>query len=219
MLLKLEREKEHKLGFVKSVVGKLIAYRMMVPNGKFYLGQLIRISRSVPGDSMDRVVKVTDWGRSEAWFWRNMIPFCGKRTFLPDPSYRLPPTSMHGYTDAAGGSIVNVGYGVGAVLGDQWWAYIPWGEAINRGRLYVDGTRLDCKMSAWELLGPLLLLSAGKELVENRSLVVPVDNQGSVSIYRKGWCTSCMLCTTLVLAISEVAASVNCKLEIDEIRR
>lgn len=219
MLIKLGEENRHKLGYVKSVVGKLIAYRTMVPNGKFYLGQLIRISRSGPGDSMDREVRMTDWGRSEAWFWRNMMPFCGRRTVLPDPCYRLPPSTARGHTDAAGGSTVHVGYGVGAVLGEQWWTYIPWGEAINKGRMYVDGTRLDCKMSAWELLGPLLLLCAGRDHVENRSLVVPVDNQGSVSIYGKGWCTSCMLCTTLALAISEVAASLNCELEIVKIRR
>ena len=74
-------------------------------------------------------------------------------------------------------------------------------------------------MSALELLGPLLILTAGKEHVRNKSLIVPVDNYGSVVIYRKGWCTSCMLCTTIALAISEVAASIGCKLEVVKIRR
>jgi hypothetical protein len=207
------------LGFVKSIVGKLIAYRLMVPNGKYYLGQLIRISRSGPMDSMDRQVIVSDWARSEAWFWRNMMPFCGKRTHLPDPDYCLPPRTLHGHTDAAGGTTLHVGYGVGAVLGEHWWTYLPWGTNINKGKLYKDGGRLDCKMSAWELLGPLLLLTAGVELVRDRSLVIPVDNQGSVAIFQKGWCCSCQLCTTLALAISEVSASINCKLEIVKIRR
>ena len=36
MLLKLEELDIHKLGFVKSIVGKLIHYRTMVPNGKYY---------------------------------------------------------------------------------------------------------------------------------------------------------------------------------------
>ena len=69
MLIMLEKEDTLKLGFAKSIVGKLIHYRMMVPNGKFYLGQLIRISKSGPKDSMEREFKMTDWARHEAWFW------------------------------------------------------------------------------------------------------------------------------------------------------
>ena len=96
---------------------------------------------------------------------------------------------------------------------------MPWGPRINSLALHSDNKRLDSKMSAWELLGPLLLLTAGREHVRNRALIIPVDNAGSVAIYRKGWCTSCMLCTTLALAISEVATSLNCNLEIVKIRR
>ena len=96
---------------------------------------------------------------------------------------------------------------------------MPWGPAINRGKVYRDGVRLDCKMSAWELVGPLMVLTAGVEMVKGRSLVIRVDNAGSVSIFKKGWCTSCMLCTTLVLAISEVSASIHCRIEIVKIRR
>ena len=96
---------------------------------------------------------------------------------------------------------------------------MPWGEVINSDQLYVDGKRMSCKMSAWELLGPLLVLTAGVELVRNRSLIVMVDNSGSVAIYKKGWCTSCMLCTTLALAISEVSAAINCRLEIVKVMR
>ena len=74
-------------------------------------------------------------------------------------------------------------------------------------------------MSAWKLLGPLLVLTVGVYLVKNCSLIVPVDNVGSVAIYKKWWCTSCILSTTVALAISEVAASINCKLEIVKIKR
>ena len=73
-------------------------------------------------------------------------------------------------------------------------------------------------MTSW-FLGPLLVLSAGVEIVKNRSLIIPVDNYGSVVIYKKGWCSSCQLCSTLALAISEVATSINCQLEIVKIRR
>ena len=74
-------------------------------------------------------------------------------------------------------------------------------------------------MSLLEMLGALLVLTAGMDIVRNKNLIVPVDNAGTVAIYNKGWCTSCMLCTTVALAISEVAASINCKLEIIKIKR
>ena len=219
MLCALEQSAEHKLRFVKRIVGKLVHYRMMVPNGKFYLGQLIKVSFSEPGDNLEKVVRMTDWARAEAWYWRNMLPFCGRRTRIPDPFYCLPPWTLRAHTDAAGGSRVHRGHGAGAVLGEEWWCYLPWGDSINEGRLHSDGKMLDKKMSALELVGPLTVLTAGVELVRGRDLVIPVDNQGSVSIFRKGWCSGCSLATTLALAISEVAASIDCRLEIVKIRR
>ena len=219
MLMLLEQAEEHKLRFLKRIVGKLIHYRLMVPNGKFYLGQLIKVSTSDQEADLEMMVRVPDWARAEAWYWRNVMPFCGHRTRLPDPGYCLPPWTLRAHTDAAGGSRVHCGFGAGAVLGEEWWAYLPWGDRINQGSLHSDSKRLDSKMSAWELVGPLLVLSAGVELVKGKSLVIPVDNQGSVSIFKKGWCTGCSLATTLALAISEVAASIDCKLEIVKIRR
>ena len=218
MLRCMEEEKIHKLGFIKSIAGKLVHYRLMVPQGKFHLGQIIRMGRSSPKENMERMVELSDWAREEANFWRLRLGFCSRRTLLPDPSYRLPPWTLTVDTDAAGGSTKNWGYGSGAVLGD-WWAYLPWGEVINSDQLYCDGKRMSCKMLAWELVGPLMVLTAGMELVKNKGLIVMVDNSGSVAIYKKGWCTSCMLCTTLALAISEVAVSINCKLEIRKVTR
>ena len=219
MLRQVEEQDVLTLGFVKSVTGKLVHYRAMVPLGKFHLGQLIRMSISKMEDKMDKEVAVTEWARAESYYWSVMLPFCGKRTVLPDPGFQLPPWTLTADTDAAGGTMKSRGYGVGCVLGEHWWCYLPWGEAINSGALYRDGGRLDCKMSAWELLGPLLVLAAGKDLVMNKSLIIQVDNAGSVAIYEKGWCTSCMLCTTVALAISELAAALNCRLEIRKVMR
>jgi len=68
MLSMLEQTAEHKLKFLKRIVGKLIHYCLMVPNGKFYLGQLIKVSKSNQGDDLERMVRMTDWTRAEAWY-------------------------------------------------------------------------------------------------------------------------------------------------------
>jgi hypothetical protein len=219
MLGQVEEGRSATLGLVKSVTGKLVHYRLLVPMGKFYLGQLIRMGISGQGDRMDREVEVTEWARAEACYWIRMLQFCGRRTLLPDPDFSLPPWILTADTDAAGGTTKGWGYGAGGVMGDRWWCYVPWGEAINQGGVFRDGVQLSSKMSAWELVGPLLVLTSGAGMLRGKSLIIQVDNAGSVAIYKKGWCTSCMLCTTLALAICEVAVAINCKLEIKKVMR
>ena len=219
MLLKVEQGSTHTVRFMKSVTGKLVHYRLMVPDGKFHLGQLIKASGTKEEEHLDKVVALSDWARAEAWYWRCLLPFCAKRMPLPDPDYGLPPWTMHAYTDSAGGTTASLGRGAGAVIAPSWWCYLPWGEVINGYKKFEDGVMFRNKMSAWELVGPLLVLTAGVDRVRNRNLIIPVDNAGSVAIFQKGWCTSCLLCSTLVLAISEVAASINCRVEIVKIAR
>jgi hypothetical protein len=217
-LTRVVEEPEQTLRFMKSVAGKIIDIRLMVPGGKFNVGQLIRHGIGEKSD-LDRLFPVSDWCREEAMFWRTMLPFCGGKVPLPDPDDCLPVWALQAYTDSAGGSTQHIGGGMGALIYPDWWTYTPWGRAINSGKRYRDGKMLSKKMSAWELVPCLAVLCAGSEVVRGRPLVIYVDNSGSVAIYNKGWCTSCMLCTTLVVAMSQVAAAVNCRLEIRKIRR
>ena len=112
----LEDGAQHTIAFLKTITGKLVHYRLMVPQGKYHLGQLIRATLCKHGEDMSRLITVSDWARAEAWYWRCLLPFCAHRSKLPDPSYNLPPWTIHAYTDAAGGTTTNIGRGVGAVV-------------------------------------------------------------------------------------------------------
>lgn len=217
-LTRVVEEPEQTLRFMKSVAGKIIDIRLMVPSGKFNVGQLIRHGIGETAD-LDKLFSVSDWCRAEAMFWMTMLPFCCRRLPLPDPDDSVPAWALQAYTDSAGGSTQSIGVGMGAVIYPNWWTYAAWGRAINSGKRYRDGKKLANKMSAWELLPCLAVLCAGSEVVRGRPLVIHVDNSGSVAIFKKGWCTSCMLCTTLVVAINQVAAAVNCRVEIRKIKR
>ena len=46
-----------------------------------------------------------------------------------------------------------------------------------------------------------------------------VDNAGSVFIWKKGYSSSCRLSSTLVKAISCIAAALSCRLELEKITR
>ena len=72
---------------------------------------------------------------------------------------------------------------------------LPWGRAINAGRLTGDGRMLDRIMSALELVGPLLALCSAPMLLKGRPLRFHVDNSGSVFIFKKGSALgSCSFC-------------------------
>ena len=82
-----------------------------------------------------------------------------------------------------------------------------------------DGGKLGRKLSALELVGPLICVAAGNGWCRNRPVRIWVDNAGSVLIWEKGYSNSCALCTTLVKAIAAVAAGIGCQLYIQKIRR
>jgi hypothetical protein len=128
------------------------------------------------------------------------------------------PWACQAFTDAAGGSLDRLGAGTGGVMGD-WWFYIPWAKRINAGGWRIDGCKVGRKLSALELVGPLVTLVAGHHLVRNRQLVIWVDNAGAVAIWDKGYSTRCSLSSTIVSTISAVAAAIGCSVFIKKITR
>ena len=108
---------------------------------------------------------------------------------------------------------------MGAVLYPNWWAYAKWGHNVNSGKRYRDGKKTSNKMSALELIPPLVALCSAGSFLRGKPLVFFVDNSGSVAMLNKGWSTSCMLCNTLIVAISQVAAALHCKAALRKIKR
>ena len=117
------------------------------------------------------------------------------------------------------GSLTTMGAGICAVIYPHWWAYAKWGQNINCGKRYRDGKKLSNKMSALELIPPLVVLCSSGEMLRGKAVRFYVDNSGSVAMYNKGWSSTCMLCNTLVVAISQVAAALHCRVELRKIKR
>ena len=102
-----------------------------------------------------------------------------------------------------------------------WWSYLPWSKPINSGQLVKDGTdrQLDRLLSAWELVGPLLALSGGMARFRGFPVKIWVDNIGSVCIWKKGYSSSCRICSTIVKAIASLEATFGCQVVISKITR
>ena len=109
------------------------------------------------------------------------------------------------------------GHGTGGI-GGPFWFMVPWGKKINSGAKAADGKRLCRKLSALELVGPLICVAGDFKTCKGRPMRVWVDNAGSVGIWRKGY-SKCGLCATLVKAIGTVAAAIGCSITIQKITR
>jgi hypothetical protein len=128
------------------------------------------------------------------------------------------PWAEQVYTDAGGGSLNRLGAGIGGVCG-SWWFYIPWPQTINSGGWRVEGKKVGRKLSALELIGPLVAITAGHKLFANKHATVWVDNAGSVAIWNKGYSTRYRLSSTIVTTTHTIAAAIGCTLHIQKIRR
>ena len=153
--------------------------------------------------------------KRQMWFWFTMLRMCSGKCAIPDPDYGLPPWALDIYTDSAGGSPEG-NRGAGVVC-SFWWAFLPWSHKINRGGKSSNGRSLAHMMSALELIGPLIAISSGYQWCRNNPIRFWVDNAGSVFIWKKGYRSSCLLLSTLVKAISSVAAGLGCHVDITKI--
>jgi hypothetical protein len=199
-----------------SLVGKILNIKPLIPGAKFNIDHLIR-ANNVSKKGSD-LIAISGSMKDQLYFWRLVLPLCSGNIPIPNKSLQVAPWVMETYTDAAGGSVRSSWHGVGAIA-SNWWSYLMWGKKINIGAPCSDGRKLDSVMSALELVGPLLIVSAGHKWCKLNQVRVWVDNMASVSIYKKGYSSSCRLSTTLVKAMSTVAVGIGCRLEIEKITR
>ena len=93
----------------------------------------------------------------------------------------MPAWTREVFTDAAGGTLDSVGRGCGSVS-EEWWFYVPWTWKINAGVKVADGKKLSRKLSAFELVGPLVAMAAAPDRWRGQVVRFWVDNAGSVRI-------------------------------------
>ena len=201
---------------VWSLVGKLLHYAPLIPEAKFNINHLIKATslstlRRFP-------VNITPDMKRQLHFWWIMLRATDGRCSIPAPPKPSPPWAATFYTDAAGGSSLSIGQGTGGI-GPNFYFMVPWGRKINSGMRSDDGKQLSKKMSALELVGPLICVAAGFDICRGRHVCIWVDNSGSVAIWKKGYSATCPLSTTLAAAIGRVAAALGATVAIQKVTR
>ena len=200
---------------VQSLAGKLINVRPLIPAGKFNIDHIMA---ALAESSKKDKVWLSEECKRQLRFWEVALLACEGRLSIPESDKSLPPWAADIYTDAAGGTLDSRGRGTGGVMGNSWF-YVPWTSGINGGYTKVDNKKVGRKLSALELVGPLVALVVFAEKCRSSPVNIWVDNAGSVGVWRKGYSNFCRLCTTLVKAISVVAAGLGCTVEVKKITR
>jgi hypothetical protein len=199
-----------------SLTGRIIHYAPLIPAGKYNIRHIIK-ANSVAADKNFQV-PITAELKRQLYFWLLIIRIGYGHTGIPRPEHCLPAWATEFYTDAAAGSMDSIGRGCGGLSGN-WWFYVPWPWKINCGVKAADGKKLSRKLSALELVGPLICVAAAAEKCRDQPVKICVDNVGSVKIWKKGYSSSCELCSALVTATATVTAALGCQLGIEKITR
>jgi hypothetical protein len=190
-----------------SLCGRFLHYAPLIPGGRFNINHILAANNIL--EDRAHPAAVSPALKPQLSFWAVCLKATNGRCSIPVPFQRPAPWAADYYTDAAGGTLDSPGRGCGGVA-PGFWFYVPWPRKISAGVKFSDGKKLSRKLSALELVGPLICLSANFQQCKNSVVTIWVDNAGSVKIWEKGYSTSCQLCNTLVKAIACVAASAGC---------
>ena len=216
----LREEREGTARMIKKLCGKLVDIRDLVEGAKFHLAHLIMAANEFnEKEDLERMVEVDDWLEKDLYYFSIVLPGFSRRAELQDPDRRAMAGSAKAYTDAAGGSRTKVGRGVGMLVEGTTWTFVPWARRINEGWRAYDGKSLAHKMSAWELVGALLVVCCTGNSLSGKQVEIFVDNDGSVRMWDKGWTTKCDLCNTILMAMHQISVALDIEVFVSGIAR
>ena len=200
-----------------EMVGKILYVAPLIPESRYHLSALLKINKL--SEDPNHLVKLDDLARDQLVWWRAMIQLCATGSPIPSGYNVCPLWAQFADSDAAGGSLLVGGRGVGAMLKDQW-TFLHWPAFINSNmKAECCGVMWRHKLSFLELVGHALHIMAFSDKVTGRTICSLIDNHGSVVIARKGRDLKCPVSDCLVRACNYVATALQCKTFVADIAR
>ena len=206
-------------GELASLAGMLVDKIFLLKGARFNIGEITKlVVMEVPEDEE---VGLTDVAREQLRWWFIHIQRAAFVNHIRHPEEKLwfPAGAPEVYTDAAGGSLLNIKAGLGVVLPTGGWAYFPWARWLQAGGLGSTGAPLNAQLMFLELCGPLVGLSIGACRWLNSPVVFRIDNQSGVYTWRKGYSRKDALSSTVVKAIYDLGRHLNCSVFITKVAR
>ena len=207
-------------GALRSLTGQMVDKSFLLEGARFNIGEVIRQNVEV-GEARDQEeVLLRPRTREQLRWWflhfQAAAWYCPIRH--PDTKVAVPAGARQIWTDAAGGSLLHLRGGVGALLPDGSWVWFPWPRWLHAGMPSSEGFPLNAQLQFLELCGPLLAMATAPNLFRNVAVEFRLDNQSAVYTWRKGY-SSEPFSTTVVKAIYDLAGALNCRPYITKVAR
>ncbi len=206
---------------IQSGVGKIVHMKPLVPDSTFHMDHLNSLL-AIEEKGAEIVTMKTGFKR-QLPFWLTMLIACSDRCSIPALPGKLAPWAVQCFTDAVGLSLSRAGRGVGGVIPKLgWWTWMPWMQwtrDLNCRKRTDKGEKVSRKMTAFELLGPLLVICSAADRLHGQPVRFWMDNVGACNVWKTGYSAACSLSTTVVKAIAMVAATLGCQVNIEKVAR
>ena len=206
-------------GELASLSGMLVDKLFLLEGARFNIGEITKlVVMDVPEDTE---VCISDVAREQLRWWFLHIQRAAFVNPIRHPEEKLwyPAGSPEVFTDAAGGTLVNIKAGLGVVLPTGDWSYFPWPRWLRAGGLASTGRPINSQLMYLELCGPLVGLAIGAAQWMNGPVVFRIDNQSGVYTWRKGYSNKDSLSSTVVKAIYDLSRHLNCAVFISKVAR
>ena len=206
-------------GELASLMGKILDKAFMVEGGRFNLSQVMALVEA--GAPPEQEIQLSSRAREQLawWFARLHSTAWACQIRHPDAKLWPPAGAEEVFTDAAGGSLLNIRAGVGAVMSGGGWCYFPWPGWLQAGLPGPEGAALNAQLQTLELCGPVMAMAAHPDQCRNKSLVFRLDNMSAVYSWRKGYSNKDKLATTLVKALYDLSRYLNCSVFVTKVAR
>ena len=206
-------------GELASLVGQLQDKMIMLEAAKFNMAEISALV--VEDDPAGKQVFLSAAALEQMRWWfinlQTTAWFCPIRH--PDAHLWPPAWAKEFFSDAAGGTLVNVKVVVGALLPGGSWCYFPWPAWLKAGLPGPEGQPLNAQLQFLELCGVLIGLAAGPNFCKNKALNCRIDNSAAVFTWRKGYSSRDKLSSVVVKTIYELASHLNTKVFITKVAR
>ena len=206
-------------GELASLVGQLQDKMVMLEAARFNIGEISVLV--VEGKPDEEIVVLSAAALVQMRWWfinlQSTAWYCPIRH--PEALLWPPLWAEEVYSDAAGGTLLNVKVGVGALLPGGAWVYFPWPMWLKAGFPGPEGKPLNAQLQYLELCGVLIAIAAGPMFCMNKGLNCRIDNSAAVFTWRKGYSTRDKLATVVVKAIYEMASHLNSTVYVTKIAR
>ena len=206
-------------GELVSLVGQLQDKMIMLEAARFNIAEISALVVEGRPEGEEVSLSVAALEQMRWWFINLQVTawFCPIRH--PDALFWPPAWSKEFFSDAAGGTLVNIKVGVGALLPGGPWCYFPWPAWLKAGMPGPEGQPLNAQLQFLELCGVLIGIAAGPDIFMNSAVNCRIDNSAAVFTWRKGYSNRDKLSSVVVKTIHELASHLNARVFITKVAR